>query len=180
VVGGLAIATPAQAGGPAKEHYALWQQFGPSYEYWYWIDEIEGIIGCPKCFYLLQFVEPEENPHWQGGLMEGLNQLSEASVAADEGTAAALQARALESFTEAARGLDGATLLPGVASAFDPDSGREFAIDAPWLDAAQADIAEGMAARQRSLDDPQPEPWKQYAARKFNEAFTELSTKKAL
>ena len=73
-----------------------------------------------------------------------------------------------------------APLRPGPASAYDPDSRREFAIDAPWLDAAQADIAEGMAALQRSFDEPTPEPWRQYAARKFDKAFTEIATKKAL
>ena len=178
LVGGLAVASPAQAA-PVKEHYSISVYGSNNLDYWYWIDQLEGIIGCPKCSYLFK-LQPEENPHWQGGLMEGLNQLSEASVARDERTAAALRARALDSFTGAARGLDGATLRPGLASAFDPDTGREFRIDAPWLDAAQADIAAGMDALQHSFDEPAPLPWRQLAARKFDKAFTEIATKKAI
>jgi hypothetical protein len=116
-------------------------------DYWFWVDEMEGIIGCPKCI-LLSSSSPRRTRTWQGGVMEGLNQLSEASVAPDERTKAALQARALESFTGAARALDGSALKPGPASAFDPDKGRAFAIDAPWLDAAQADISEGISLLQ--------------------------------
>jgi hypothetical protein len=178
-VGALVVATPAQAG-PAREHYSISVYGSDSIDYWYWIDELEGIIGCPKCYYRLKFTySPEENPHWQGGVMEGLNLLSEARVAADERTKAALQARALESFTAAARALAGGTLRPGPASAFDPASGREFAIDAPWLDAAQVDIAAGLDALQHSFEDPSPLPWKQLAARRFDQAFTEIATKKA-
>jgi len=179
VVGGLAVASPAQAG-PAQEHYAISTVDGPAYDHWFWVDELEGIIGCNHCYLYLNFYY-EEHPQWQGGLMDGLNDLSEASVARDERTAAALQARALESFTGAARALDGAAVKPGPASAFDPERGRAFAIDAPWLDAAQADIAEGFSLLQAGFCDPKdPQPWARQAMEKFNKAFTEIATKKAI
>jgi hypothetical protein len=179
VVGGLVVASPAQAG-PAQEHYAIITADGPAYDHWFWIDEMEGLIGCNHCYLFLNFYY-EEHPQWQGDLMEGLNWLSEASVAPDERTEAALQARALESFTGAARALDGSALKPGPASAFDPDKGRTFAIDAPWLDAAQADISEGISLLQASFCDPNdPQPWARKAMDKFNQAFTEIATKKAI
>jgi hypothetical protein len=179
VVGGLVVASPAQAG-PAKEHYAIITADGPAYDHWFWIDEMEGLIGCNHCYLFLNF-SYEEHPQWQGGLMDGLDQLSEASVAADERTKAALQAQALESFTGAARALDGTALKPGPASAFDPDKGRAFAIDAPWLDAAQADISEGISLLQAGFCDPKdPQPWARRAMEKFNKAFTEIATKKAI
>jgi len=87
----------------------------------------------------------------------------------------------LESFTGAARALDGAAVKPGPASAFDPERGRVFAIDAPWLDAAQADIAEGFSLLQAGFCDPKdPQPWARQAMEKFNKAFTEIATKKAI
>ena len=180
VVGGLVVASPAQAG-PAKEHYAMVVKDGPAYDQWFYVDEMDKIIGCAKCFLLFYFAPAEEHPEWQGGLMQGLDQLSQASVAGDERTAEALRARALESFTGAARVLDGAALRPGPASAFDPDSGRTFAIDAPWLDAAQADISAGISLLQAGFCDPKdPQPWARKAMEKFTKAFTEIATKKAI
>jgi hypothetical protein len=178
-LGGLAVATPAQAG-PGQEHYAILVKDGPAHDHWFYVDPEYRIIGCAKCFLLFYFAEPEEHPQWQGGLMDGLDQLSQASVARDERTAAALRAAALDSFTGAARNLSGATLRPGPASAYDPATGRTFPIDAPWLDAAQSDIAAGMSALQHSFSEPAPLPWRQLAARLFDEAFNEIATKKAL
>ena len=37
VVGGLAVASPAQAG-PAQEHYAISTVDGPAYDHWFWVD----------------------------------------------------------------------------------------------------------------------------------------------
>jgi hypothetical protein len=179
VLGGVALASPAQAG-PAQEHYAILVKNGPAYDDWFYVDPEYRIIGCPKCFLLFYFAPPEEHPEWQGGLMEGLDQLSQASVASDERTAAALRAAAMDSFTGAARNLSGATLRPGPASAHDPSTGRTFPIDAPWLDAAQADIAAGMDALQQSFSEPWPLPWRQLAAHLFDQAFTEIATKKAI
>ena len=189
VVGGLAFAAPAQAD-PLTEHYAILIKDGPAYDHSFYVDPEYQIIGCAKCFILFYFAPEDEHPTWQGGLMEGLDQLSQASVARDERTAAALRAQALDSFTGAARGLAGAALRPGPASANDPSTGRDFPIDAPWLDAAQADIAAGMDALQRSFTDPEPDPWRpsdpsplpwrQLAARKFDKAFTEIATKQAI
>jgi len=190
VVGAVALASPAQAG-PAQEHYAILVKDGPAYDQWFYVDPEYHIIGCAKCFILFYFAPEDEHPTWQGGLMEGLDQLSQASVARDERTATALRAAAMDSFTGAARNLSGATLRPGPASAFDPSTTRTFSIDAPWLDAAQADIAAGMDALQHSFADPEPDPWRpssepaplpwrQLAARRFDKAFTEIATKKAI
>jgi len=189
LLGGLAVAAPAQAD-PLLEHYAIMTKAGPAHDQWFYIDPEYHIIGCAKCFLLFYFAPEDEHPTWQGGLMEGLDQLSQASVARDERTAAALRAQALDSFTGAARGLSGAALRPGPASAYDPSTGRDFPIDAPWLDAAQADIAAGMDALQHSFTDPEPDPWRpsdpsplpwrQLAARKFDKAFTEIATKRAI
>jgi hypothetical protein len=63
---------------------------------------------------------------------------------------------------------------------YDPATGRTFPIDAPWLDAAQADIAAAMTALQQSFEDPLPYPSRQRAARLFDKAFTEISTKRVL
>jgi len=64
---------------------------------------------------------------------------------------------------------------------FDPDKGRAFGIDAPWLDAAQADISEGISLLQAGFCDPKdPQPWARQAMEKFNKAFTEIATKKAI
>jgi len=177
-VGAVTLASPAQAG-PAQEHYTILVKDGPAYDHWFYVDPEYRIIGCAKCFLLFYFAPPEEHPEWQAGLMDGLDQLSQASVSSDERTAEALRARALETFTGAARNLGGATLRPGPASAYDPTTGRTFAIDAPWLDAAQADIAAGMSALQQSFEEPVPLPWRQLAARRFDRAFTEIATKKA-
>ena len=179
LLGGLAVAAPAQAD-PLLEHYAIMTKAGPAHDQWFYIDPEYHIIGCAKCFLLFYFGPEDEHPTWQGGLMEGLDQLSQASVARDERTAAALRAQAMDSFTGAARDLSGAALRPGPASAYDPSTGRDFPIDAPWLDAAQADIAAGMDALQQSFEDPLPYPSKQLAARLFDKAFTEIATKKAI
>ena len=180
-VGALSLAAPAQAD-PLLEHYAIMTKAGPANDHSFYIDEQYQIIGCAKCLLIVYFypIPQDDHPTWQGGLMEGLDQLSQASVAPDERTAAALRARALDSFTGAARGLSGAALRPGPASAYDPSTGRDFPIDAPWLDAAQADIAAGMDALQQSFEDPLPFPSKQLAARLFDKAFTEIATKKAI
>ena len=181
LLGGLAVATPAQAD-PLLEHYAIMTKAGPAHDQWFYIDPEYHIIGCAKCVLILYLypLPGDEHPTWEGGLMEGLDLLSQASVARDERTAAALRARALDSFTGAARDLSGAALRPGPASAYDPSTGRDFPIDAPWLDAAQADIAAGMDALQHSFDEPAPLPWRQLAARWFDKAFTEIATKKAI
>ena len=179
VVGAVVLASPAQAG-PAQEHYAILVKDGPAYDQWFYVDPEYHIIGCAKCFILFYFAPEDEHPTWQGGLMEGLDQLSQASVARDERTAAALRAAAMDSFTGAARNLSGATLRPGPASAYDPTTARTFSVDAPWLDAAQADIAAGMDALQRCFADPEPCPWRQLAVRRFDKAFTEIATKKAI
>src|SRR5678815_3474894 len=110
-LGALTLASPAQAD-PLLEHYAIMTKAGPTNDHSFYIDEEYRIIGCYKCYVVFLYwpVVQEEHPDWQGELMEGLDWLSEASVAEDERTAAALQARALESFTGAARALDGATM----------------------------------------------------------------------
>jgi len=174
--GGLAVATPAHAG-PGQEGYAVLLN-GQAVKYWLQVQELKHM--CWECLYMVEFPEQEKHPEWLGGLMEGLDQLSQASVARDERTAEALRAAAMDSFTGAARDLGGATPRPGPASAYDPATGRTFPVDAPWLDAAQADIAAGMTALQQSFEDPLPYPSRQRAARLFDKAFTEISTKRVL
>ena len=46
---------------------------------------------------------------------------------------------------------------------------------------AQADIAEGFSLLQAGFCDPKdPQPWARQAMEKFNKAFTEIATKKAI
>ena len=115
-----------------------------------------------------------------GGIMGGLGQLSEATVAADPRTQARLRADALARFTSVTRALDGTALNPGVVGYYDPYKGVIVATNMAWLASTVQDIVDGVGLLQRSLSDPLRHPSIQAAIRQFDKAFAQISSKKVL
>lgn len=181
MLGGLAVATPAQAIPNAEEYVAVTSR-GDVLRQWFWIDRLEGIIGCAKCRYRLDVKTSAETPELdatiKSDIMAGLGQLSGATVAGDERTRARLRAEAVARFTDAAKALDGAALSPGVVGYYDPDKVVTVATDTKWLASADQDIADGIGLLQQSLGGPDPVPWREAAMRQFDKAFAQISTKK--
>jgi hypothetical protein len=184
VLGGLATASPAQAA-PKLEGYMAVSPYGDKFPGWFWIDEMEGIIGCPKCLHWFDFnksevLHPEQEAGLNGGIVAGLGTLSQAHVATDPRTRARLRAEALAQFTAATRALGRAGLRPGPVGYYDPAKDATVETGAAWLAAADEDIADGIGLLQRALAEPDPTPWVEAAAAQFDEAFQEISTKKAI
>jgi hypothetical protein len=184
MLGGLIIATPAQAA-PRAEQYVAIANRGDVLRGWFWVDQIEGIIGCAKCVHwfdlkISEVVKPEQEAAINTEVIAGLTALSQASVATDPRTAAKLRADALAQFTTAARNLGATTAAAGDVGYFDPDKGVTVVAAAPWLSAADKDIVGGLTLLQRSFTDPEPAPWRQRAAQQFDKAFKEISTKQAI
>jgi hypothetical protein len=181
-LGGLAVATPAQAK-PVPEEYVAILATGEAVHQWFWIDELEGIIGCRRCIHWFDFKvseQPQLDAQIKVGIMAGLGQLSEATVAGDPRTRARLRADALARFTGVARALDGATLNQGPVGYYDPDKGVTVATGTGWLAAADQDIVDGVALLQQSLTGPTPDPWIEAATREFDKAFAQISSKKVM
>ncbi len=179
--GGLAIAAPAQAA-PKAEQYVAITSYGDQLRGWFWIDQLEGIIGCPKCVHWFDFgasrvLTVDQEKAVKGGIMAGLGQLSEASVTTDPRTRDRLRVDALAQFTSAARALGGLGLRSGPVGYYDPDNRTTVAADTPWLAAADKDIVNGIQALQRSFAEPEPEPWITTSAAAFDKAFAEISSK---
>jgi hypothetical protein len=179
-LGGLAVAAPAQAKPRAEEYVAVTSR-GDVLHQWFWIDQIEGIIGCAKCRHWFDVKTNVETPGLEAAvkahIMAGLGQLSEATVAGDERTRARLRAEALAQFTDAATALDGTALSPGAVGYYDPDKGVTIATDTAWLASADHDIVDGIGLLQQAAIDPRPDPWRQAATDQFDQAFEQISTK---
>jgi hypothetical protein len=182
-LGGLAVATPAQAKPRAEEYVAVTSR-GDVLHQWYWIDQIEGVIGCAKCLHWIDVKTEVEQPGLEatvkGGIMAGLGQLSEATVAGDERTRARLRADALARFTDVAKALGRTAVTPGAVGYYDPDKGVTVETDTAWLASADQDIVDGVGLLQRSIEDPEPSPWRAAAMRQFDKAFAQISTKKVM
>ena len=178
-LGGLATATPAQADPPKLEveGYVAITPYGDKFEIWYWIDQMEGIIGCIKCLHWFDFKKTEElhveqEIELNGGITAGLGKLSEAHVATDPRTRDRLRAEALAHFTAASRALGRASLEAGPVGYYDPEKDATVETGSEWLAAADQDIVDGITLLQRSAVEA--------AVVQFDEAFQEISTKKAI
>ncbi len=185
MLGGLAAA-PAQADPPKAEGYIMITPYGHRFQGWFWIDQIDGIIGCAKCLHWLQLKPQEELRVEQAaaldrGIMAGLGLLSDASITTDPRRKAALRSDALTQFTSAARALGRTGVTAGPVGWYDPDKDDTWVADAPWLTAAAQDVADGLGLIQSVLvsGDPSPDPWRQ-AAIQFDEAYGEIAGKKAI
>lgn len=184
-LGGLAAATPAQADPPRLEGYVAITPYGDKLQVWYWIDQMEGIIGCPKCLHWFDFKKSEELHVEQeialnGGITAGLGALSEAHVATDPRTRDRLRAEALAHFTAASRALGRASLSAGPVGYYDPAKDATVETGSEWLAAADQDVVDGIALLQEALARPGQVPWLEAAVAQFDEAFQEISTKKAI
>lgn len=178
----LVLPAPAQAA-PVQERYITVSPAGSQLG-WFWIDQLEGIIGCAKCAWLIDLKKSHEltaadEKLFQSTLMGGLGKLSAAKVA-DPRTAAVLRAQALADFQAGARALGTARVSVGVVGYYDPDTGRTTAVERPWLAAADQDLADGFANLQAAAVDPSPLPWIQAAQKEFDKAYAEISAKAVL
>jgi hypothetical protein len=182
-LGGLAVAAPAQAE-PKAEEYVMVASGGDVLRQWFWIDQLEGIIGCIKCRHWFDVKAQVEQPGLEavikGDLMAGLGHLSAATVAGDDRTRARLRAEALARFAHAARALGGSTLSPGPVGYYDPDKGVTVVTGTAWLAAADQDLVDGVTLLQRVAGDPSPDPWKQAAMEQFDQALAQISAKKVI
>jgi hypothetical protein len=189
VVAALATATavlmlpaPAQAG-PAQERYISISSTGDQLG-WFWIDQLEGIIGCAKCVWRIDLKKSHEltaanEKLFQSSLMSGLGNLSAAKVA-DPRTAAALKAQALADFQAGARALGTARASVGVVGYYNLDTRQTTAADRAWLAAADQDLADGFANLQAAATDPSPNPWIVAAQKEFDKAYAEIAGKAVL
>ena len=186
-LGGFVVASPAQAG-PGDLHveqYIAITPYGEKLHYWFWIDEMEGIIGCPKCLHWFDFdkseqLRVEQELGFSDGVMTGLEQLGRANAATDPRTRSAWRAGALGHFTAAARALRDARLRSGPVGYYDPDRDVTVATESRWLSAADQDIVDGISLLQQSFEGPTPQPWIEAAVVQFDEAFQEISTKQSI
>lgn len=178
----LGHARPAQAA-PVREYYVA-VNLSETLQHWYWIDEVDGIIGCPRCVWLVDLETTVVLPSAQKlavlrGIMSGLKMLSDASVAETAELAAALRSEAQVQFELAARALGTAGLRTGVIGFFDPSTGAKVTSYRSWLAAADQDIADGIALFQRALvTGPDPQPWFTAGMAKFDQAYAKLRSKR--
>jgi len=184
VLGGV-IATPAQAGPPQREGYLAITAYGDKFPGWFWIDEMEGIIGCPKCLHWFDFHKSQELRVEQeaaviGGVIAGLDLLGQARAATSPRIRAALRADALGQFISAAHELGGASLRAGPVGYYDPDRDATVETGSLWLAAADQDLVDGITLLQHSFEGPTPDPWIAAAVAQFDEAFEEIATKQAI
>lgn len=160
----LGLARPRAAhADPLAEKYVAVQPAG-YIETWFWIDELEGIIGCPRCGWMIDHVTDiritvSQKATFQSELMAGLSNLSNATIAATPEREATLRATAEGHFRNAARALGSAHLQRGQIGYFNPDTGARVTSYRRWLAEANDAIADGIAQFQRGLADPQPQPW---------------------
>jgi hypothetical protein len=105
----------------------------------------------------------------------GLDLLGQASRATDPRTAAALRARAQDSFLAAARYLGAARAQLGqVGIAHVPDLRLE-PMRLPWLVSAGVDLTDGLSYLQRALTEPAPNPWIERGMTEFQTAYDQLA-----
>lgn len=180
----VVIQAPAQAAPKPEKYYAV-GHVGDTLAKWFWIDEIDGVIGCERCFWLVDLgysVQPplEIEKAFQEQLMAGMGKMSEAHVQRDPGAADRLRQEALVSFTSAARTLGSIGVRPGVVGYYDELKRAVVPASRAWLSAADQDLADGIGLLQRSLTDPSPQPWIDAALGEFTEAYQEIAGKKAI
>jgi hypothetical protein len=179
----LALPAPAQAG-PQQERYVAVSSSASSLIGWFWIDRIDGIIGCNQCIWRIDVktsheLSADNEKLFQASLMNGLGKLSSAKVA-DPRTAAVLKAQALTEFQAGARALGTAQAGVGVVGYYNVDTRQTTVVERAWLSAADQDLADGFTALQRAASDPSPNPWIIAAQREFDEAYAEIAGKVAI
>jgi hypothetical protein len=105
----------------------------------------------------------------------GLDLLGQAGRAPDPRTAAALRARAQDSFLAAARNLgDSRARLGQVGTAHVRDLKLE-PMPLPWLESAGVDLTDGLLYLRRALTDPSPQPWIERGMTEFQTAYDQLA-----
>jgi hypothetical protein len=178
----LGLATPTAAhADPFAEKYVAVQPAG-YIETWFWIDQLEGIIGCPRCGWMLDHVtdiriNPSQKAAFQSELMAGLTNLSNATIAATPEREATLRAITEGHFRSAARALGSAHLQRGQIGYFNPDTGARVTSYRSWLAEANDAIAVGIEQFQRGIVDPQPDPWFEAGMAQLDLALAKLSAK---
>jgi len=183
LVFGLTRAVQAQPAEPVREYYTTVGPRGLVQE-WFWVDRELGIIGCPKCTWLIDHeatvvLSPTQELAVKGGIMSGLKLLSDAKVAETPELEAVLRSEVQVQLAAAARALGGATLRTGMIGYFNPDTGAKIRSYQSWLAEAHQDIADGIALFQRGLAaEPWPSPWFEAGMAKLDQAYAKLYTKR--
>ncbi|WP_155372815.1 hypothetical protein [Catellatospora vulcania] len=175
--------SPAQAGLP-QEKYATMNASGLGLLGWFWVDQIQGIIGCAKCVWMIDLgksaqLTPDNEKLFQSALATGLSKLSDARVA-DPRTAEVLRRQATDSFQTAARALGTARARVGTVGHFNTETRVKTPSPQPWLAAADQDLVDGLTLLQAAAGEPVPVPWVTAAMAQFDEAFKEISTKQVI
>ena len=176
----LAPAGPAQAATHQTYCFPIWKQV--FYGWW---------IKTWHCFEIPLEYNPSLVPNYAIGVITqpelpveiqqqyvaatstGLDLLGQARRARDPRTAAALRARAQESFLAAARYLSGSQAQLGQVGIV-----RELTLDPvplPWLESAGVDLTDGLSYLQRALTDPSPQPWLERGMAEFQVAYDQLA-----
>jgi hypothetical protein len=127
-------------------------------------------------------VNPALPEEIEGGYLEdvaaGMGLLGQARVS-DPRTAAVLRARAQEEFLGAARLLRTSKVwVEQVGYSDIKNEGFEPAT-LPWLFAAGTDVGNGIGLMQRSLTEPDPQPWHKLAMAEFEDAVAQFAAPKA-
>ncbi len=184
VVATTLVQAPAQAV-PRLEKYYVISQVGDKLQKWFWIDQIDGIIGCERCFWEIDLGTSVSLPaavdkafHEQ--LTAGLAKMSDAHIQRDPAAAAKLQQEAMSAFSSAARSLGSASVRPGVVGYYDELKQTTVPAHRAWLAAADQDLSDGLTLLQRSFAEPDPHPWRAAALREFTKAYAEIAAKRAL
>lgn len=179
----LVAPAPAQAGLP-QEKYAIMNASGNGLLGWFWVDELQGIIGCAKCVWMIDLgksaqLTPDNEKLFQSALATGLGKLSDARVA-DARTAAVLRRQATDSFQTAARALGTARARVGTVGHYNTETHVKTPSAQAWLAAAEQDLADGLTLLQVAAAEPDPVPWVTAAMAQFDEAFKEIAGKQAV
>jgi hypothetical protein len=137
---------------------------------------------CPQCGVLIDYgydpvVREDVQAQIDHYLGAGLQYLGQAATGGDP----ALRSRALDQFTTAARLAGGARMHVKQVGVADAETGKFDPEPAPWLQAAGADLTDGVGLLQQALADPAGAArLRSAAAAQFDEAYNELAGQKAI
>jgi len=117
------------------------------------VDEWPPDDGCLPCFPTLdaELVRDQPDPivdKVPSLILGGLADLGQAAVATNDNDRDGWRAAALQSFESVVSLLDKGSYQPGTSLLYDPQSGKTFSYAMPWLDAANKDVAAGLASLQ--------------------------------
>lgn len=173
-------AAPAQAS-PFLECYTVVDDNGVIQIECFPTGALQEIDWCKGCPWLVDFRDDLVLPEtFEVDVLAGIKGLALAANATDPREADRLHAGAIDKFTSAARALGSEQVSPGVVGYYDVNRRAVVESQQEWLAAADQDIADGIALLQRSFGSRDGAALAAAAGAEFDEAFKEISGKKAI